>query len=82
MMADFPPNLEVSIVTDEIRIIRGINDDGMSVYMVAYGHDGEYGKLPNIIDGLGLLDAARIDFLERLDLIRNCNTEAWEEDGG
>ncbi|ANA86811.1 hypothetical protein SEA_CUCURBITA_134 [Gordonia phage Cucurbita] len=69
-MADtWPENDEMKLVTNEIRIVYGIGEEGEPMYACGYARDGEFGQLPDTLTGLGMIKALELDYLERRGII-------------
>lgn len=61
---------DIDLVTDEIHIVKGIDKDGDSCYATKFAKAGTEKSdgschLIDFLDGLGMLEAAKADFIDR-----------------
>lgn len=64
MSDDYDHDLEV--VTQEMRIVRGLGKDGTALYSCHFMENGENLTIADQVIGLGMIECLRVDYLQRL----------------
>ena len=57
----------------EIHIIQGLDEDGDEVYVTKFAQADREGQLIPFVTGLGMLEAAKQDFIERWNTPCTCD---------
>lgn len=60
---------DISVITQEIRIVRGLSEDGTAVYACRYWEDGELKTVIDQVIGLGMIEVLRLDYLQRIGAV-------------